>query len=119
MVSGLAGKLGFPTGPSASAPVEPPTEAVREWLKSNAPPERAAEVMRFMGWLVKTGTRDSETVLALVKHFTVQNPHNPYAYYTPDGNARQSIAMRVAADHAIAEHERITREEREFLGGMR
>lgn len=114
LVEGLAAGLALPKPAGKPAPL-PPTDAAWQWLKDHATPERAAAEMRFVGWLIRTGTRDGSIVLALVKHKLVHNPKNPHAYYTPQGTARQSIAMRVAGDAAIAEHERLKREERQFL----
>ncbi len=119
LLSQVVGGMKLAPGSRVPSRKTPPTEAAWNWLRDNAEPARAAEVMKFVGWLVKTGTRDGEMVLALVKHFTVHNPRNPHAYYTPEGNARQTIVMRVAADRAIAEHERQKRAEREFLGRKR
>jgi uncharacterized protein YdaU (DUF1376 family) len=95
--------------------VEHPTETVYKWLQDNATADQTKEAMRFVGWLMKTGTRDSETLLALTKHFVVYKPKNPHAYFTKEGSARTAIAMRTAADAAIREHERVLAEEREFL----
>lgn len=115
LVAGVAASMRLP-GPDSPASPPRPLDAAWEWLKANASPERAAVEMRFVGWLVSTGTRDGGTLLALVKHKLVHGPANPHAYYTPLGNARQSIALRTAGDRAIAEHERLKREERAFLG---
>lgn len=114
LVGSVAGVLA-PARSAARVKAKPPTEQAWEWLQANAP-ERAKDVMQFVGWLVKTGTRDGDVVLALVKHYVVHKPNNPHAYYTPEGNARQAVAMRVGGDKAIAEHERLKREERAFLG---
>ena len=96
---------------------KPATEPAFEWLKLNVKPDSVATYMRFVGWLQKTGTRDAETLLALVKHAVVYQPRNPHAYFTAEGTTRTSIAMKVGADAAIREHERIKEEERKFLGG--
>lgn len=112
LVSSLAAGMRMPPAEKSK-----PTELAWEWLKANAAPKDVAPTMRFAGWLVKTGTRDPEIVLALVKVLIVRRPTNPHAYFANTGTARQSIAMTVAADRAIAEHERVKREERSFLGG--
>jgi len=115
LLGGLVGEMAMPRGPRASVMTKP----AWDWLKLNATPSDSDDAMAFVGWLIKTGTRDPEMLLALVKDRVVHKPDNPHAYYTPKGLARQNIVTRVAADRAIAEHERIKREERAFLNGGR
>jgi uncharacterized protein YdaU (DUF1376 family) len=112
LLGGMAERMAMP----AAAPKNEPTKLAWDWLSGNANRGEATRAMAFVGWLMKTGTRDPEMLLALVKDYVVHHPDNPHAYYTPKGMARQNIVTRVAADRAVAEHERIKREERAFLG---
>jgi hypothetical protein len=116
LVNGLVAGMRLEPSTDTSKKRGPMLDAAWHWLRANTAPDRLPEAMRFVGWLVKTGTRDADMLLALAKHFTVHAPRNPHAYYTPNGTARQAIAARVASDAAIAEHERLKREDREFLG---
>jgi hypothetical protein len=112
LIVGLAESKSLAGTPAGNPALQP----AWTWLKANTSPEQASAVMRFVGWLVKTGTRDAPTLLALAKHMLVHKPENPHAYYTSNGVTRHSIARQVALDRAVAEHERIKREERAFLG---
>jgi hypothetical protein len=86
-----------------------------KWVRENSSRAERRLLMQFAAWLVKSGTRRPEAILALVKHYAVHRPLTPFAYYTPLGTAREVIVMGVAADSAVQDHERIKREEREWL----
>jgi uncharacterized protein YdaU (DUF1376 family) len=116
LLGGLAGAMKLPEPPPRKS-LE--LQLAWDWVRANTDATKASAAMRFVGWLVKTGTRDPDSLLALAKHFVVYAPENPHAYYTSKGTARQSIIMRVGGDRAVAEHERIKADERRFLGGNR
>lgn len=90
-----------------------------KWVRENEPRADRRALMQFAAWLVKSGTRRPDAILALVKHYAVHRPRTPFAYYTPLGTVREVIVMGVAADSAVSEHERIKREEREWLEGLK
>jgi uncharacterized protein YdaU (DUF1376 family) len=118
LLAGLAGQMDVgPAKAPKSTKKAGPAELAWEWLKQNATREEAASGMELVGWLIKTGTKDAEVLRALVKTFIVYKPKNVFAYFTPEGKARQSIALRASSDAAIIEHERLKREERAFIEG--
>lgn len=118
MLGGVAGSLAAPPRP-AKRTVSSSTQAAWDWLKLNATPDEQRAMMALVGWFVKTGTTDSHTLLALTKHAVVYKPANPHAYFTEKGETRQSIAMKVAADRAVSEHELAKQLERDFLKGAK
>jgi len=66
----------------------------------------ARELMRFCGWLVRSGVKDADGVVELLDEYMRLKPKNPYAYFAPGGAAREGVLLRVRAGEAQRERER-------------
>ena len=88
-------------------------------LRRRIPLERGAErpLMKFAHWLWNTGTKDTDTILALLEDRVTRNPSNPYAYYAPGGTARDCREAQINIAAAEAKNERLKRDERRDLAG--
>ena len=73
------------------------------------------DLMRFCGWLVRSGVGDADGLVALLDERIRLNPRNPYAYFRRGGAAREGVLLKVRAGEAQRERERTER----WLGGSR
>jgi hypothetical protein len=93
-------------------------DATYRWIRLHAPtPKLHRPLMKFAGWLWQTGTRDNATVLAILADFLARKPSNPYAYYAPNGAARDVRAAQHNARLSVAENEAFKAADRAFLEG--
>ena len=73
-------------------------------------------LMKFAGWLWKTGTHDNQTILEIVEDCVRRRPESPYRYYSPGGKARNEREATVAIQFAERENAAFKAEDRAFLG---
>ena len=74
-------------------------------------------LMKFAGWLWKSGTRDMDAVMVILEDRVRRNPRNPYMYYAPRSSARLCQAYTVAIKKAEIANSRLKAEERAWLAG--
>jgi hypothetical protein len=72
-------------------------------------------LMKFAGWLWKTGTHDNQAVIEIVEDCVRRRPESPYRYYSPGGKARNEREAVVAIEFARRENEAFKAEDRKFL----
>lgn len=77
---------------------------------------RGVQWVRFAQWLWKTGTTSMRDVLHVLGECRRLRPRSPYAYFIASNGTRGSVEARMNADEAMAEGERIKREERAMFG---
>ena len=92
-----------------------PADAAWQWVVQVWRPKDARVTMRFMAWLWKTGTRDLEACQRMVQEVAARNIAEPYAYFSPNGDARCCRADSQAIEAAELENNRLKKEEREWL----
>lgn len=74
---------------------------------------------KLAAWFWSHGTKDNDLVLHLLEHALKFKPHNWYAYYATDGEARKTIEARFREDRAASEKERFRAQDAAFLAGNR
>lgn len=105
---------------SVPKPVRPPefnAARMHGWVKrhvESGPPQRA--MMKFGAWLWKTGTHDMDLIIGFAEEGLRVNPESWFAYFTPDGPARQCRTDQNSIALAEAESESHKAAERAFLG---
>ena len=75
-------------------------------------------MMKFASWLWKTGTRDMDTLMAILEDCCKRQPASPYAYYAPCGIARDCRSAQAAIEAGERENEAYKQADRRFLAGL-
>jgi hypothetical protein len=118
MVSIIARQAELKNEPPARI-LEPGLDIDRLWrftacLTDSLPARNS--LMKFAGWLWKTGTHDNQTILEIVEDCVRRRPESPYRYYHPGGKARNEREATVAIQFAERENAAFKAADRSFLG---
>ena len=88
--------------------------AVIEWCQGRKLDQPGA--LKFAGWLWNTGTKNMRHILAILEHMDNSSDIlSPYAYFAPEGKAREAVIAKIQVASAIAEHAAEEKANKEFL----
>jgi hypothetical protein len=119
MVSIIARQKAVRPGRHPRAPAASDLDADRLWRFTACLTDSLAArnaLMKFAGWLWKTGTHDNQAILEIVEDCVRRRPESPYRYYSPGGKARNEREATVAIQFAERENAAFKAADRSFLG---
>ena len=104
LAAALASEKSLPPPAQPPKPLAFDPDRVWIYLRTLPDPKVHAPLMRFAGWLWKTGIHDMDVLMALLEDRCKRNPANAYAYYAKGGPGRVELAAQASSVITELEH---------------